>query len=106
MRQPVGLAEEAVGWEGRVHQADLDRLARVDRLRREDHLEGALASDEAREPLRAPEARRQAEPNFRLGELGVLARYCERHGFDDLTAAAISEPVDRGDDRLGEGLQT
>ncbi len=88
-----------------VHQSDAMRLLRVDRLGREQHVERAGRTDEARQPLRAAGARHRADARAGNGEGRPFGRHAHVASQRQLAAAGHAEALDRGDDRLGRGFQ-
>src|SRR6476469_3358514 len=89
--------EQLVVVDDAVDEPDLQRLDGVDRLAEQVQLQRAGRADEAREPLRAPEARDDAEVDLGLAEGGAQRRQPEVAGPRALAAAAVREPVDRRD---------
>ena len=86
-------------------QADLLGLLGVDVLGGEDELHGVGHPHDAGQALGAAEAGGDAQTHLGLAELGLLAGQADVTGHGQLTAAAQSEAVHRGDDGLGEVLQ-
>src|SRR5882724_1242539 len=91
LREPVGEAER--------------QTLRGRHLRAEDQkLEGLRPADEARQPLRTAETRRDAEVRLGLPHPRRFLDQSEVAGHGDLAAPAERVAVDRGDDGLREPL--
>ena len=87
-----------------VHEAHLDGLGRRNRHAGRRHLDRGLGPDKARRALRAAGTGDHAE--LGLGQAQLRARNGDAvmRAKRDLQPAAQGRAVDRGDDRLGAGL--
>ena len=87
-----------------VDEPDALGLARADRRAGQNQLHRPALPDEARQPLRAGVAGKDAEVDFGLAEPGGVGREPQRARHRELAAAAERVAVDRGDDRLAQVL--
>ncbi len=80
------------------------RLARIDGLGGQNHLQRPAFPNEARQALRAAKTGDDAELDFRLTEPGILRGQPQGAGQRDFAAAAEGEAVDGRNDGLAEVL--
>jgi len=101
-RDGEGLVDHVGRGHDPVHEAEVVRPTRVDRVAGHRQLERDGHRDPLRQANQAPGDRHQAP--FRLGdpELGGLGGHDDVAREHDLEAPGECGPVDRGDERLGE----
>ncbi len=99
-----GFVHQLSGRDDALHQTDAQRFLCVDDFAGETEIGRHAFADEARRALRAAVAGNEAEIDFRLTELGVLARDEYVAGHRQLAAAAEREAVDRHHDGLTHPL--
>jgi hypothetical protein len=75
-------------------------LARRNRIAADDHLQAFFRADRARQTLRAPRARQQADLHFRQAKRRLGSGDAVVAAQRKFEAAAHADPVDRGDHRL------
>jgi hypothetical protein len=100
MRVSDGVLEE-VPLDQLVDQPGFVGVLRTDRRARGRHLQRLAHSGDARQPLRAARAGKQAELHFRHPKLRRRHRHPVMAGERNLEPAAERRPVDRRHDRLG-----
>ena len=94
--RPRALWAELRMWYDRIDQADAQGFVRADDVAVSCKAPArAPIADAPREPLRAAEAGNDAEIDFRLAELRLVARVDEVAGEGELAPAAQREAVDR-----------
>ena len=99
-----GLGHELVLGIHGLDEPDAQRLLGADVTARQHEVLGPAVADVARQALRAAEARRDAEVDLGLAELGVLRGQADVAGQRQLAAAAEGEAVDGGDPGLRRRL--
>ena len=85
-----------------VHQSESLCLRRLDQVAGEDQLHRLSFANQAREALSASAAGNDAEVDFRLAEFRCIAGNSQIARHREFHAAAETEPVDHGNDRLRE----
>ena len=85
----------------------LERALAGEALAFEKDRHGALDADEARQPLRAARAGKQADQRFRQTDRGVpvVGQHAIMRGQRQFAASAKRQPCDRGSDRLAAGFE-
>ena len=97
---------EAVALEDVVDDAEFLRFFERERVARDHQLDRLALADQARQPLRAAGAGKNAEVHFRQADLArILARDANVGSHGDLQAAADAVAVDRRDHQLRRVLQ-
>src|SRR2546422_9316682 len=103
-RERLRLVERLAFLRESVGEAERQALRRRYLRAQDQDLERLGPADQARHPLRAAEARRDAQVRLGLSHPRRFLHQSEVAGHRDLAAAAERVAVDRGDDGLGEPL--
>src|SRR6185369_6357678 len=106
--QPLGelqrLLLELLGGDHAVHEADPQRLLRVDDVGEQDQLHGLGRADEAREEVCPATVRHETHAREHLAEARRVGRDAEIGGQGDVHAGSCGHAVDAADNRLRQPL--